>query len=1174
MKSNATVFVITPQIRGQCLSHFLRAAELPVSCEGTAARAVVERVFVHSQRQEWKIYLTRADDLCRQELDKLGASLVAILPGVRSVRFETAEDSEVVKEGLGEDRAEVSDGVNSTAELLAIDEATYMSFVMERAARELSETASSEGGQASEKVDSKSQLKGRPIREEPSSIDQITDEERSFALKGEIVYIDEKQLRSGRRLLQIDVTDYRDSITLKLFENEDAPRLAADLNTGMWIKARGSVQWDRYTQELMMQPNDIQRDEPPPELIRSDDAPDKRVELHLHTKMSAMDGTVDVGEVIRLAASWGHTAIALTDHGVVQAFPEANRVSKQVGVKLIYGMEGYLIQGEDPRAPSYHVVLLAQNQQGLQNLYKLVSLSHLEYFHRRPRLPRKLLEQYREGLLIGSACEAGELFQACLRGVDDEELGRITAFYDYLEIQPLGNNAFLVGDRVASEEDLKDINRRIIALGQCYDKPVVATCDVHYLHPWDEVYRRILMAGQGYEDAERQAPLYFRTTKEMLSEFEYLGEETAAKVVIHAPNRIAAMVEQLQPVPEGLHAPKIDGAEEQVVAMTYANAHRIYGDPLPDIVGERIRKELDAIVGNKFSVLYLIAHKLVKKSLDDGYLVGSRGSVGSSLVATLCGVTEVNPLPPHYVCPDCHDCHFVVDGSVEAGVDLPDRQCECGGYYDKQGFDIPFEVFLGFHGEKVPDIDLNFSGEYQNVVHKYTEELFGSDYVFRAGTIGTLAEKTSYGFVRKYFEAKGKTPRTAEINRLVRGCTGVRRTTGQHPGGMIVVPQGHDITEFTPVQYPANDGKNGIITTHFDYDAISEQLVKLDILGHDDPTMIRMLEDATGVDALSIPLNDPDTMAIFSDVKVLEVSAEEVGSTVGTLGIPEFGTRFVRQMLEETRPTTFGELVRISGFSHGTNVWANNAQDLIRNNTADLSQAIATRDDIMNYLIQLGMEPETAFQIMERVRKGRGLRPKDIQAMEAVGVPRWYLDSCKKISYLFPKAHAVAYVTMAFRIAYFKVHHPLAFYAAYFSVRADSFDVQLVSNGPDGVRKIIESITEKGNTATTKEKTMLTVAEVVLEAMLRGVGFRSVDIYKSHPTRFLIQGQDLLPPFAAVPGVGEAAALTLAQGREEASFASWEDIKLRCSVSRTVIEALASHGALDGLPETSQLSLF
>ncbi|NLY30104.1 MAG: PolC-type DNA polymerase III [Firmicutes bacterium] len=1049
-----------------------------------------------------------------------------------------------------------------------------MSYVMERANRQITEGPPAKQTDVPAKSGPNGVLKGRSIREEPRSIAEITDEERSFVTAGEIVRVEEKELRSGRRLLMIDITDYRDSITLKLFEDEDAPRLASELRLGMWLRVRGPIQWDRYTQELTMLPNDMEVQGPPVEFIRRDEAPEKRVELHLHTKMSAMDGTVDVGEIIQLAASWGHKAVAITDHGIVQAFPEAYYAGKKAGIKIIYGMEGYLIDGDDPRAASYHITLLAKNQKGLHNLYRLVSLSHLKFFYRRPRLPRRLIEKHREGLIIGSACEAGEVYQALLQGADDERLMETANFYDYLEIQPLGNNAFMIGNKVQSEEDLKEINRRIVNLGKRLGKPVVATCDVHYLHPWDEVYRRILMAGQGYEDAERQAPLFFRTTEEMLTEFDYLDEETAREVVIHGPNRIAEMVEELRPIPDGLHAPKIEGAEEQITEMTYANARRLYGDPLPQLVKERIEKELSAIVGNGFAVLYLIAHKLVDKSLSDGYLVGSRGSVGSSLVATLCGVTEVNPLPPHYVCPKCHHAEFITDGSVQTGIDLPDKQCKCGTQYRKLGFDIPFEVFMGFHGEKVPDIDLNFSGEYQACVHKYTEELFGKEYVFRAGTIGTLAEKTSYGFVCKYLESKGQTVRTAEINRLVKGCTGVRRTTGQHPGGMIVVPEGRDINEFSPVQYPANDAASGTITTHFDYNAISDNLVKLDILGHDDPTMLRMLEDMTGVPVLDIPLDDPATMSIFSSVEALGISAEDLGTTVGTLGVPEFGTRFVRQMLEETRPTSFGELVRISGFSHGTNVWTNNAQDLIKNGIADLSQAIATRDDIMNYLIQQGMEPETAFLIMERVRKGRGLRPEDIEAMEKLGVPQWYIDSCKKISYLFPKAHAVAYVTMAFRIAYFKVHYPLAYYAAYFSTRVNTFEVQLISKGLPGVKEIIDPISAKGGGATAKEKTLLTVAEVVLEAMLRGIEFHSVDLYKSHPTRFAIEGEKLRPPLAIVTGVGEGAALTLAQGREEGPFASWEDIRMRCGVSRTVIETLGAHGALAGLPKTSQLSLF
>ncbi|HHV94615.1 MAG TPA: PolC-type DNA polymerase III [Firmicutes bacterium] len=1044
---------------------------------------------------------------------------------------------------------------------------------MERASLQMAEGPSPEAADAALEG-SESVLKGRPIKDEPRSIAEITDEERSFVTAGEVINLEERELRSGRRLLMIDITDYRDSITLKLFEEENAPRLAERISTGMWLRVRGPVQWDRYTQELIILPNDIETQEPPAEFIRRDEAPEKRVELHLHTKMSAMDGTVDTEEVIQLAASWGHKAVAITDHGVVQAFPEAYYAGKKAGIKVIYGIEGYLVDGDDPKAQSYHIVLLAKNQQGLYNLYKLVSISHLQYFYRRPRLPRQLIERYRDGLFIGSACEAGEVYQAVLQGIDEDKLLKKAAFYDYLEIQPLANNAFMIGDKVQSYDDLKEINRRIVALGKRLGKPVVATCDVHFLNPWDEIYRRVLLAAQGYEDVERQAPLFFRTTAEMLAEFDYLGEETAKEVVIYAPNSIADMIEEVRPIPSGLHAPRIEGAEEQITEMTYANARKLYGDPLPQLVAERIEKELKAIVGNGFAVLYLIAHKLVQKSLSDGYLVGSRGSVGSSLVATLCGVTEVNPLPPHYVCPQCHHVEFITDGSVQTGVDLPDKHCQCGALYRKLGFDIPFEVFMGFHGEKVPDIDLNFSGEYQACVHRYTEELFGKDHVFRAGTIGTLAEKTSYGFVCKYLESKGRTARTAEINRLVRGCTGVRRTTGQHPGGMIVVPEGRDINEFSPVQYPANDAASGTITTHFDYHAISDNLVKLDILGHDDPTMLRMLEDMTGVSVLSIPLDDPATMSIFSSVEALGVSPDDLGTTVGTLGVPEFGTRFVRQMLEETRPKSFGELVRISGFSHGTNVWTNNAQDLIKNGVANLSQAIATRDDIMNYLIQLGMEPATAFAIMEKVRKGKGLKPEDVEAMERVGVPQWYIDSCRRISYLFPKAHAVAYVTMAFRIAYFKVHYPLAYYAAYFSVRLDAFDIQLIRGGLQDVKQIVADISARSASATAKEKNLLTVAELVMEAMLRGIEFLPVDLYRSHPTRFTIENGKLRPPLAIVPGVGQSAALMLAEGRKAGPFTSWEDIRMRCGVSRTVIETLAAYGALAGLPKTSQLSLF
>ncbi|NLK08845.1 MAG: PolC-type DNA polymerase III [Firmicutes bacterium] len=1164
MVAIADVYEITPAARGQCLLDFVRAAQLQLQCEEVAAKLVVNSILVNTRRKSWKIMLDEKGSVSSDELEQLVDALLEAVSGVHVIEFEV------------EPREEKEPNNSRPSEnVLDADEATYMAFVMEQTAKGRQEIQQAEDNNNGRRTSVTGEiLMGRAIQEQSRAIKDIRDEERSYTLTGQVFAVEERDLRSGRRLLQIDVTDHEDSVSLKIFEEEDAPRLTEKLGISDWVKVRGSVQWDRYTQELTVLPRDIQKAAPPSQLVRSDEAPLKRVELHLHTKMSAMDGTIEVKEAIQQAARWGHEAIAITDHGVVQAFPEAHTVAEREGIKVLYGMEGYLINEPTKDAPSYHIVLIAKNNTGLRNLYKLVSLSHLEHFYRRPRLPRQLLAKYREGLLIGTACEAGELYRACLKGEHQSGLEQIAEFYDYLEIQPLANNAFLIGEQVQSVKELQDINRKIVELGKRLNKPVVATCDAHFLQPWDEVYRRILMAGQGYSDAERQAPLYFRTTEEMLEEFAYLGEETALDVVIHAPRQIADLVEDLQPVPSGLCAPQFPNASEKIVEMTYKEAAKLYGDPLPELVKERIAKELNAIVGNGFATLYLIAHKLVTKSLSDGYLVGSRGSVGSSIVATLCGVTEVNPLPPHYVCPACHDSEFILDGSAPSGVDLPEKYCSCGERYTRHGFDIPFEIFMGFHGDKVPDIDLNFSGDYQAVVHKFTEELLGSTQVFRAGTIGTLAEKTSYGFIMKYLEDKGDTLRTAEINRLVRGCSGVRRTTGQHPGGMIVVPEGHEITEFTPVQYPANDRKAGVITTHFDYNAIEDQLVKLDILGHDDPTMIRMLEDSTGVEALKIPLDDPKTLDLFSSVESLGVHEDDIGTSVGTLGIPEFGTRFVRQMLEDTRPKTFGELVRISGLSHGTNVWANNAQDLIRQGVTDLSNAIATRDDIMNYLILRGMEPGVAFQIMEGVRRGRGLRPEDEQAMKNIQIPEWYIESCRKISYLFPKAHAVAYVTMAFRIAYFKVHHPLEFYATYFSTRFDNFEIQLSRYEIPELRNAIKKIRDKGNNATAKERNVLTVAEVMLEAKVRGIEFLPVDIYLSHPTQFDRQDGKLLPPLSSVQGVGIGAARALIEGRKGPKFTSWEDIRLRCGVSKTVIEVLAELGALGDLPESAQLSLF
>lgn len=1180
------VYLIEPAPERRTIRGLAEAVDGEAPVAGTMAEMVIDKIEVCTKSHYCRVYLVGADGISETDRKSLEEWLARLVEDASTCSVKPAASFEVVcsRQG-GENQAvgpvsvveqgeDLSDSLESELvadvdALLISDEEDYMQLVMSKASQlRAGETIASKANSKT-KSNASSTILGKKINGSPTPIQEIQDEERSIIVEGSVIKIDVNETKAGRWIISFYLTDYTDSIEVKIF-TEDG-QLAEAISCGMWLRVRGSVKYDRYNQELVLFASDIMEVERP---VRRDEAPEKRVELHLHTKMSAMDATVNVADAVATAAAWGHPAIAITDHGVVQAYPEAYAAGKKYGIKIIYGLEGYLIDGDDPQAASYHIIILAKNQTGLQNLYRLVSYSHLHCFYRRPKLPRAKIMELREGLILGSACEAGEVYQAIISGKSEAEIERIASFYDYLEIQPLGNNRFLIGKSVQSAAELEEINKRIYQLGKRLGKPVVATGDVHFLAERDEVYRRILMAGQGYNDADNQPPLYFRTTEEMLAEFAYLGEEAAYEVVVTAPRLVADQIDSVKPIPDGLHTPVMEGSEEQITSMAYARAKEIYGDPLPDIVQQRLDKELKAIVGNGYSVLYLIAHKLVKKSLGDGYLVGSRGSVGSSLVATMCEITEVNPLPPHYVCPKCKHSEFFTDGSVASGPDLPPKNCpHCGAVMQKDGFDIPFEVFMGFHGDKVPDIDLNFSGEYQARVHKYCEELFGPEYVYRAGTIGTLAEKTAYGFVRKYFESKGKTVRAAEIERLVQGCTGVRRTTGQHPGGMMVVPKGYDIHQFTPIQYPANDPSSGTITTHFDYHAIEEQLVKLDILGHDDPTTLRMLQELTGVDVRKIPLDDPDTLAIFSRTDPLGVSPEDIGTSVGTLGIPEFGTAFVRRMLEEIRPTTFGELVRISGFSHGTNVWTNNAQDLIKNGIADAKEAIATRDDIMNALIQLGMEPSVAFKIMEKVRKGRGLSPEDEAAMKEVGTPQWFIDSCHKISYLFPKAHAVAYVMMAFRIAYFKVHYPLAYYAAYFSVRGD-FDVSLATLSVAELRNVIARIAAKGNDATAKEKNTLTVCEILVEAKMRGVKFLPVDLYESHPTRFLIKGDALLSPIGGLQGVGTSAAHAIAEGRKAGKFTSIEDMRARTGVSKTVIESLRNAGALEGLPETGQMSLF
>ncbi|MEG6568274.1 PolC-type DNA polymerase III [Thermoanaerobacterium thermosaccharolyticum] len=1218
--------------------------------------------------------------------------------------------------------------------------------------------------------DDKKVLLGKEINSKVIKISEISQEGDDVTIQGEIFALELREIKS-KYLTTFDITDNTSSFSVKAFFSDEKYNAIKDkLKVGSCVKVRGTVIYDKYERDLIINAKDIEVAE---KIMRIDNSPEKRVELHVHTQMSSMDGVSSAESLIKRASEWGHKAIAITDHAVLQAYPEAQSAAKKYGVKVIYGVEGYLVNDgvpivsgnasgtiddsfvvfdiettglssindsiieigavkikdcqivdtfetfvnpqihisnfitkltgitddmvkryppidevlpkflefikgstlvahnanfdvtfiktkaknlgievdnpvldtlelsrhmyenlknykldtvaqhlgvslenhhravDDARAtaeiflksinklkengiekvneinsylknkvdikkmPTYHVIILVKNQKGLRNLYELVSKSNLEYFHRNPRIPKSLLTQMREGLLIGSACEQGEVFRGLISNFDDDKLQEIIRYYDYLEIQPLGNNEFLIDKgEVNSKEELIKINKRIYELGKRFKKPVVATCDVHFLDPWDDVYRKILMYGKGFKDADRQPPLYFRTTEEMLSEFNYFDEKTAKEIVIDNPNKIVELIEDVKPIPDGTFPPSIEGAEEELRKLTLNKAHEIYGEKLPEIVEKRLDKELNSIINNGYAVMYIIAQKLVTKSLNDGYLVGSRGSVGSSFVATMSGITEVNPLPPHYICPQCKYSEFALDGSYGSGVDMPDKNCpNCGTKMKKDGHDIPFEVFLGFEGDKEPDIDLNFSGDYQPIAHKYTEEIFGTGHVFRAGTIGTLADKTAYGFVKKYFEEKNLLVHNAEIKRLVMGCTGAKRTTGQHPGGVMVVPKDRDIYEFTPIQHPADAQDSDIITTHFDYHSISGRLLKLDILGHDDPTVIRMLEDLTGVNAREIPLDDKETMSLFTSVDALNIKPEDINCTVGTLGLPEFGTRFVRQMLVDTKPTTFAELVRISGLSHGTDIWLNNAQDIIKEGKATLKEVISTRDDIMLFLISKGMDKKLSFKIMESVRKGKGIKDEEIEEMKKHDVPDWFIQSCKKIKYMFPKAHAVAYVIMAFRIAYFKVHYPEAFYATYFTVRADEFNLDIM-NSIEKIKENIRLIESKGNNATAKEKGLLTILEVGLEMYLRGLKFTDVDLYKSDAIKFLITKDGILPPLNSLEGIGKQAAKIIAEERKNGKFLSIEDLRNRTRISKTVIEILKQHRCLQDIPESNQLSLF
>ena len=1229
---------------------------------------------------------------------------------------------------------------------------------------------------------------GRNFEGEETEIHEIIDEMGEVVVRGKIIQLETREIRNEKTIVMFAVTDFTDTIKAKVFtKNERLPELLDKLKEGAFIKMKAVAMMDQFEHDIALGSVSGIKTIPDFTEKRMDHSPVKRVELHCHTTMSDMDGVTDVKKLLKTAMGWGHQAMAITDHGVVQAFPDANHCVEGKDFKVIYGMEGYLVddiknivtdsRGQsldstfvvfdiettgfsavndriieigavkvengmitekfsefvNPERPipfeiekltsindrmvedapnisvilpkfmdfcgssvlvahnadfdtgfirhncevlgltydytyvdtlgiarsfleglknykldtvveamgctlanhhravddagatadvfvrflerfkkknirdldelntysamsvdaikklkTYHIILLAKNEIGRINLYRLVSLSHLDYYARRPRIPKSVLAKYREGLIIGSACEAGELFRAVVDERPEEEIARIVEFYDYLEIQPTGNNEFMIRDpkmtKVSTVADLQDLNRKIVELGEKFNKPVCATCDVHFLNPEDEVYRRIIMSNKGFGDADLQPPLYLRTTEEMLDEFQYLGAEKAEEVVVTNTNRIADMIDRISPVRPDKCPPVIENSAGILRDICYNRAHELYGEDLPDIVTERLERELNSIIGNGFAVMYIIAQKLVWKSVADGYLVGSRGSVGSSFVAYMAGITEVNSLQAHYLCPKCHyvdfDSDYVKSFSGRSGCDMEDRVCPvCGEPLMKEGHDIPFETFLGFKGNKEPDIDLNFSGDYQSKAHAYTEVIFGKGKTFRAGTVGTLADKTAYGYAMHYYEEHEQHKRSCELDRISSGCVGVRRTTGQHPGGIIVVPHGEEIYSFTPVQHPANDQTTKIITTHFDYHSIDHNLLKLDILGHDDPTMIRMLEDITGVDATKIRLDDPEVLSLFHGLEALHIKPEDIGGTdLGSLGIPEFGTEFVMQMLRDTKPKAFSDLVRISGLSHGTDVWLGNAQTLIQEGKAQISTAICTRDDIMIYLIDKGVESEQSFKIMESVRKGKGLTPDYEKVMKEHDVPDWYIWSCKKIKYMFPKAHAVAYVMMGIRIAWFKIHEPLAYYAAFFTIRATAFDYGLMCQGKAAIDNHIKAYKANPNLSK-KEQDTLRDMKIVQEFYARGFEFLKIDLYQSDAIKFQVVEGKLLPPFSVIEGMGGIAAEALAvaahaETERGEKFLSKDDIRQKAKVSQTVLDTMAELGLLGGLPESNQLSIF
>lgn len=1035
-------------------------------------------------------------------------------------------------------------------------------------------------------------IMGRAISGERTPLSALSVELGSVVAEGILFRKNERSIKSGKKLVTLCITDRKTSVCIKAFVSEEKWNdIDTHLKCGDMVIVKGDVEWDTYDNLLVIMAKSIEKGEVQ---VRTDTAPEKRVELHLHTRMSAMDGFCDTAAVIKQAAKWGHKAIAITDHGVVQSFPDAVHTvydggmnEKVLDIKVIYGVEAYLYDDEgyidedgniDYKAHGYnHAILLAENQTGLHNLYRLVSFSHIDYMYKKPRMPKSVISKYREGLILGSACEAGEVFRAITSGMSDEEIKKKAEFYDYLEIQPIINNSFMIAsDRfpdVRNEDDLRDLNRRVVELGEELGMPVCATCDAHYMDEEDSIYREIILTGQGFKDVG--GGLYFRTTDEMLSEFSYLGDEKAHEVVVDAPNMIAGRISEVFPIAKGKFPPKIDNADEILRTKCYERAKKMYGDPLPEPIDKRLTKELESIIGNGYAVMYVSAEMLVQKSLSDGFLVGSRGSVGSSFAATMAGITEVNPLAPHYICPECKTLIWGDESLYDCGVDMPEMMCpSCGRKMNQEGFAIPFETFLGFDGDKEPDIDLNFAGEYQATAHKFVDEIFGSKNVFKAGTIGTLADKTAYGFVMKYFDEKDIPVNRIDVERLKDGCVGVKRTTGQHPGGIIIVPEGHEIYEFCPVQRPANDTKTDIVTTHFDYHSIDQNLLKLDILGHDVPSMIRQLQDLTGEDPLTVPLKDEKVNSIFNGIEGLDIIEDDYAFTHGSYGVPEFGTKFVRQMLDDTKPSRFGDLVRISGFSHGTNVWLNNAQEFIRNGTATMKDAISTRDDIMNYLILKGVPNGKAFKIMEKVRKGKGVSEENVEIMKEHDVPDWYIESCQRISYMFPRAHAVAYVIMSYRIAYYKVHFPAAFYAVFFTTKISDFNWGVIRQGRDAILRRLEEIEAKGKNATKKEEVEVIPLELAYEMYSRGYEFMDPSLSDSLAVQFTLKDGKVVVPFCALDGVGESAGRAIEDEYRKKPFMTVEDMTDRAKVNKTAVESLRAYGVLGDLPESDQISFF